>query len=284
MSRSNPEVKPVNPATKFLKWNGDTGGFQYYDKEAINPQDASKKGANIQVPLPFTFIVLDQLITIKGFSDTNQSGFWSNEIPKKRSKQDILVVRDKKGIVCEGLYEVIKGKETGMKYCESVYVACLNNSKQLEIWNIQMVGACVSAWIGFENGERDDKGKLISSKHDVMKGAIIVAGMKEGKKGKTVYQIPVFTQRDIKPETEEKVLELDKKLQEYLKEYFAYNSSLPAESEKTETVAHNRASEALQPNDEFIPIATPEKSAKEIIAEKKAAAPPVIDEFDDMPF
>lgn len=215
MSRSNPEVRLINPAKRFFEWNGDEGGFKYYDKEAK---------VKVAVPLPFTFIVLDCLATVTGFSDFEQSGFWSNEIRKKNIKTDTFIVRSKKGISCEGTWENIKGKETGMKFCESVYIAFIGENG-LEIGNIKMVGACLNAWINYVSGERNEKGKLISAAHNVFKGAITVKSMKEGKKGKTVYQMPVFEPRELKADTEEAVIQMDADLQSYLTEYFAKNAT-----------------------------------------------------------
>ena len=62
--------------------------------------------------------------------------------------------------------------------------------------------------------------------------------MKEGKKGKVVYQMPVFSVLDIKPATNELAIEIDKPLQEYLKAYLAKNKST------TETTAEPIKSES----------------------------------------
>ena len=64
MSRSN-NVELKNPATRFFEWKGETGGFRYYDKE-IDNEDGTK-GARVQVSLPFYFLVLDTLATVKGY-------------------------------------------------------------------------------------------------------------------------------------------------------------------------------------------------------------------------
>jgi len=49
-----------NPATKFLDWKSDQKGFSYYDKGL---------GKNVEVPLPFKFVFLDELSTVKGWND-----------------------------------------------------------------------------------------------------------------------------------------------------------------------------------------------------------------------
>lgn len=265
MSRSNPEVRLISPAKRFFEWNGDEGGFRYYDKELKE---------KVKVPLPFTFIVLDCLATVAGFSDFEQSSFWSNEIRKKNIKTDSFTVRSKKGISCEGIWEKIKGKETGMKFCESVYIAFIGENG-LEIGNIKMVGACLNAWINYVSGERNDKGKLISSAHDVFKGAITVKSMKEGKKGKTIYQMPVFEPRELKAETEEAVIQMDAELQSYLIEYFAKNASVV--TAYTDSVASEETEKTYEPG------IGDGRSAKEVAKDKQIAKTQTQEE-DDLPF
>ncbi len=267
MSRSNRDEKLESPCTRWLEWNGDEGGFKYFDKE----KEAAEKGTGkIKVPLPFSFITLDVLATISGYSDAYQCGFWSNEIKKKDIKNGIFKVRNKTGLISEGTWENIKGKEAGMKFCDSVYIAYIGEDKKLTIGNIKMVGSALNSWINFCSGERDDKGKKISEAHDPFEGKISVATMKEGKKGKTVYQMPVFTQSALKPETETLVVELDKVLQEYLVKYFAKNASessaesLPAGTEETSS--------------------NQEKSAKETLIDKQAEISKASSQEDDLPW
>ncbi len=266
MSRSANTERPSNPALRFIEWQGSEGHFYYYDKNATNPNPA-KNGANVTIPLPFAFLVLDQLATITGWSDADQSGIWSNEV--RNIKTEILSIRTKKGLQIEGTYENVKGKVSGADYTKTVYVGFFDENKALQIGCIKMAGAALNAWIEFAKGK------------NVCEGAIRVDSFSEGQKGAVKYKMPVFTAFNCKPETNDAAVELDKKLQEYLKEYFAYNSAQPAE---TEVISHNRTSEANQPNNDFIPeAAMPEKSAKEIIAEKKAVAPPMVDQYKDLP-
>ena len=51
-----------NPATKFLEWKSDQKGFSYYDKGLAK---------NVEVSLPFKFVFLDELSTVKGFAEQN---------------------------------------------------------------------------------------------------------------------------------------------------------------------------------------------------------------------
>ncbi len=201
MSRSN-DTSIKNPALKFFQWKGADGGFKFYDKD---------KKENIDVPLPFQFIVLDTLSTIKGYDDNAGSGFWSNEI--RNTKTDILTVRSKGGICATGLYEkVITDRNcTGAKYCQSVYIA-YKEGKDLKIGNIQIQGAALGSWIEF------------CKKNDIYKISISVKSFTEGKKGKTIYQIPTFLVGTVSEEINAKALELDKELQIYLNAYLKNNA------------------------------------------------------------
>lgn len=213
MSLSNNQ-EIISPVQKYFEWSGSKGGFSYYDKEAK---------VKVAVPLPFKFIVLDTLSTIKGFNDADQSGYWSNEV--RNINADILTVRTKKGICAKGNYEqVITHRDcTGARYCQSVYMAYVDG-KDMKIGNIAIMGAALSSWIDFRK-----KNKIFAS-------LITVAGMTEGKKGATTYQIPTFTISDLKPEIIEKATKMDVELQEYLTKYFSKNAQQQSEQAIAETV------------------------------------------------
>jgi hypothetical protein len=209
MSRSNPNEQLQNPALRFYQWSGDSGSFKYFDKSK------GEKGENIEVPVsdkkPFTFLVLETCHTIKGYSDSDKSGFWSNEV--KDMRKEILNVKTAKGPVATGVYENIKEKikSLGAKYCQSVY--------------IQLTGAALSAWIEF------------AGKNKVMEIAIQVKGSHTEKKGKTVYHVPDFEAIKVSEKTNNEAIELDKQLQEFLKEYFAKNTlAAPSEADVPETL------------------------------------------------
>src|ERR1700722_13886513 len=142
MSRSNPtETKHI--ARKYFTWSGDAGGWKYYDKTK------GEKGENVTVPMPFRFLVLDVLATIKGWSDADQSGYWSNEV--RNVKTDTLTVRNKKGIAATGTYQEILNNRAcdGVKYCQSVYIAYKEEDGNLSICNLQILGAALGSWISF---------------------------------------------------------------------------------------------------------------------------------------
>lgn len=241
MSRSN-NLELTNPASKFLEWNGEKGHFRYWDKEIVI-EGQEKKGANVNVPLPFSFVVLDTLSTIKGYSDADKSGYWCNEV--RDIKKDEMILHTKKGIVAKGIYEdVIRNRNAGgAKYCQSVYIAFKpGKDKTLEIANIQFTGAALSSWIDFRKNNK------------VFEGAIVVKGCKQGQKGKVIYQMPVFTKLGLTPDSEKEAIELDKKLQQYLKAYLQRNNETIAEANVVEhpdieTQVENVREEALPPDE-----------------------------------
>jgi hypothetical protein len=206
-----------NPAVHFFNWNGDTGGFRYFDKSL------GEKGERVSVPLPFSFMVLDTLSTIKGYNDFEKSGYWSNEI--RDIKRDILTVKSKSGTISKGTYEqVITDRAcSGAKYCQSVYVA-IKIDGEMKIANIQMLGAALGSWIDFRK------------KNNIYSGAITVDSFVEGKKGKTVYQIPVFRSIPCSDDSNTVATDLDKQLQEYLKGYFERTGEKIAETHLDEKV------------------------------------------------
>jgi hypothetical protein len=222
MSRSNPTELAPNPATKFFDWNGAEGFFYYFDK------NKGDKGEKVKVDLPFRFLVLDVLSTIKGFSDADQKGFYSNEV--RSTKDEVLNVRMGKTTVELGLYADIKDRlaKLGADYTQSVY-ACIKDGNEFVIVNINMKGAALSAWIEFRN----------KAKGAINEKAIIVKSTLEGKKGAVKYQMPVFELIDVSPETNNIAIELDKELQEYLKQYLSNNKH--REDERTAEQAVNAA-------------------------------------------
>ena len=207
MSLSN-NVDLKNPATKPMQWSSDHSAFKYWDKtKGEQKEDGTFTGANIIVALPLTFIVLDTLSTIRGYSKTDKCGYYSNEV--RDLKKEILVVKNKTGECEKGLYaDIIRSEHIkGAKYCQSVYIAH-KESETLVIANIQMVGSCLSAWIDFRK------------KNDVYKGAVSVSGFEEKVNGKTTYNEPIFKFIPVSETTKKEAIELDKILQEYLVKYF----------------------------------------------------------------
>ena len=206
MSRSQDIIE--SPCSKFLEWSSDNGEFKYWDKQ---------KEETIAVKLPFEFIVLDQLNTIKGFSESAKSGIWSNEVRDLRTEP--LKVRTSKGLIAEGTYEEIKDAvaNEGGKYCKSVYI--LHND---EIWNIQLKGAAFGGWLDFTN----------KNKNRIYKEGVVCKEFLPEKKGKVSYTVPVFELVSISEEQNNLAKDMDVILQDYLKYYLSKSSSQETIMEK----------------------------------------------------
>jgi hypothetical protein len=192
------QERPTNPAGLFMKVK--SGKIVYYDKESQE---------NITVPTPFEFVVLDQLATVKGWSDADESGYWSNEV--RSVGRDTLTVRTSKGIKDSGIWREIKGNPSmaGSKYNASVYVA--HKSKDgLVISNLALTGAALNAWIEFTQKNRINKVK------------VVLADWTDAKKGSVAYKVPVFEGIPMGEDEKAEAVELDKQLQVYFNEYFNY--------------------------------------------------------------
>lgn len=191
MSRSNNENK-VSPSQRNFEWAGNKGVFKYYNKE----------DGNTEIPLPFKFIILDRLFCIRGFSDADNSGFWSNDV---KDLAEPFTVRTKKGVEARGLYADIKGEiiPKGAKFATKLYIGYYDK-KVLKIGTLTIFGTAQGAFIDFGKGK------------DIYKGAIEVKTSTEGKKGTNVFQSPDFEVIELSKASEEKAKELDVIVQAYL--------------------------------------------------------------------
>jgi hypothetical protein len=205
MSRSNSE-QGESPASKKFEWKSEVGTFGFYNREKKEVES---------IPFPFRFMILDKLSTIKGFSKADKSGFWSNDVRDTRNQK--LTVRTTAGIIAEGLYQDIKDKinAKGAKYATQLYIAYFED-KVLTIGTLTLVGAANSAFIDF------------SKDNNIYKGAIAVSEFKEEKNGSNEYNVPIFKKVEVSEESENKSIELDKKVQIYLTQYFATYNQPPA--------------------------------------------------------
>lgn len=202
MSRSNPSDNAPHPCARWVEWDGSNGEFRYYDKE-------QKK--NLPIADGFTFILLDQLATVKGWHDASDSGIFANEI--RDIKQDVLVVKSfKGGTLAEGTYKAIRDKiiAHGGHFTANLYVA-IKIDDVLSIASVQLKGAALSSWMEFAKQHRAD----------LYKKAVRSKGFTEGQKGKITFRTPIFSLTDVTPETDAKAIECDRVLQEFLKSYFS---------------------------------------------------------------
>ncbi len=246
MSRSNPTSNISNPSTRWFEWKGDIGSVIYYDKNKPNPQDG-KPGCNVRVPDGFTFLLLDELKTVKGWHERSKSGIMANEV-RNTTLERMAVKAFKGGILAEGFYADIKEKVAyqGGWYSASCYIAYRNEIGALCIGNIQFAGSSLSVWMEFcknHRSELDKKGIRIKGKTHHEKGT--------GSK-KIEWDNPIFTLCDTSETTNAEAIELDRQLQKYLEAYF--RRATPAVSASTESEPEHH-SEPTQHQPETEPAA-----------------------------
>lgn len=211
MSRSNPSEHLANPSTRWFEWQGDKGEVCYYDK------DAKKE---IAVPLPFAFILLDELASVRGWHDASNSGIYSNEV--RDTTQEIMVVKSfKGGTIAEGLYKSIKDRvnNAGGDYNASLYIA-FKSGDDYQIGALRFKGAALGAWMEFRKAHRAD----------IYKKAVRIKGYTEGKKGSITFRMPECVLIDVSPEAEARAVTLDTELQEFLSAYLKRNKRDQAEA------------------------------------------------------
>lgn len=214
MSLSNPhENGSPNPSTRWFEWNGENGTIGYYDKEA-------KK--TIDVPMPFAFILLDELGSVRGWHDASSSGIYSNEV--KDTRQDTLVVKAfKGGTLAEGLYRDIKDRvnSLGGAFNCNCYLAFKNGGGDLHIGALRFKGAALGAWMEFRKENR----------RDFYTKAVKIDGFTEGKKGRITFRMPKFSMVDISPQSIAVAVELDKTLQDFFAGYLSRNKQDQTEAQ-----------------------------------------------------
>jgi len=203
MSRSNPTDNNPNPAVRWFEWNGEQGAVRYYDKTAKE---------NVDVGLPFAFMLLDELGSVRGWDDASSSGIYSNEV--RDTRQDVLVVKSfKGGTLAEGLYKDIKDRVNtlGGSFVASCYIGFKNGGDSLDIGNFRIKGAALGAWMEFRKAHR----------RDLYKKAVAITGYTEGKKGRVVFRVPTFALKDLSEDSNNAAVGLDMQLQEFLTGYLA---------------------------------------------------------------
>jgi hypothetical protein len=172
-----------NPATKFIDWKSNDKCFSYFDKSIADTcQNAEeiKQKANVKIPLPFKFLVLDELHAIKGWNDATSSGIFSNEV-KFISKEPMTVKPFKGNEIAKGLYKDIKNKivAAGGHYVKSIYIMLEDGS----LANLQLKGSAVQKW-----GEFTQK-----TRNRLPDEWVQVAKAVEGKKGAVKFHTPEFS-------------------------------------------------------------------------------------------
>ena len=190
----------TNPATKFIEWKSNDKCFNYYDKEAQK---------NVEIPLPFKFLVLDELHCIKGWNDASSSNIYSNEV--KFISKEVMTVKPFKGNeIAKGYYKDIKDKivAAGGHYTKSIYVMLEDGS----LANISLKGSGVQKWGDFTQKTRN---RLADE-------WVIVAKSEDGKKGAVKFSTPSFSfANSISDEEANMADEAFNILESYLKTYLA---------------------------------------------------------------
>jgi hypothetical protein len=189
-----------NPATKFIEWKSNDKCFNYYDKEAQK---------NVDIPLPFKFLVLDELHCIKGWNDASSSSIYSNEV--KFISKEVMTVKPFKGNeIAKGYYKDIKEKvvSAGGHYTKSIYVMLEDGS----LANLQLKGSGVQKWGDFTQKTRN---RLADE-------WVTVAKAEDGKKGAVKFSTPSFSfANSINDEEANMADEAFNILESYLKTYLA---------------------------------------------------------------
>ena len=235
-----------NPATKFIEWKSNDKAFEYYDKaiaESLKGSDSEviKEKANVKIPLPFKFLVLDELSFVKGWSDSLKNNIISNEV-KFISKETITArcyhenASGKKVVteIAKGLYKDIKDQivTAGAKYHKSIYVMLEDGT----LANIKLKGACVGKWADFTQ----------RSKSRLPEEWVIVKTAKDDKKGAVKFSMPDFTfERTLSDSENEQADECFDTLESYLKAYLVKSEPVIEEE------FSNDETEALQDDLEF---------------------------------
>lgn len=202
-----------NPAKKYIGWKSNEKAFSYYDKE-------SKE--NVLIPLPFKFLVLEELHAVSGWNDATSSGIYSNEV-KFISKEEMTVKPFKGNEIAKGLYKDIKDKvvSAGGNYIKSIYVML----EDFTIANIHLKGSSVKQW-----GDFTQKGKTRLTDEWVTVESVI-----EGKKGAVKYTTPDF--KYLQSLTAEEGIKADglyNDLEAYLRSYLTKTDVVAPEVEPSE--------------------------------------------------
>lgn len=251
MSRSNPTDATRNPSTRWFEFaSGADGGFvRYYDKDTekqVPLGDAENGGS-------FTFILLDELATVKGWNDPSESAIFANEV--RDTRQDALVVKAfKGGELATGLYAQIKDRivAVGGHFVSSCYIA-YKDGDGLKIGNIRFKGAALGAWMDFKKecpSKKDASGKSVRAYYV---DAVKIAGFEQQKKGGTTFRVPKFSLTTLSEETNKQALALDAELQAYLADYLkrpraeAATANAKADSPAEEVAAAANAAVAAAP-------------------------------------
>lgn len=226
MSLSKPRENALQrPCEKYIKFNGDTGVFQYFHKydKTDKRYSENNKGENVEIDISGAIVLDCDLLTVTGFS--KKRGFcFSNEV---RSVEDTLVVRyfSEKSPAAKGNWEYVKSElGDAVKFAKSIYL-WLDG----EIVNLQLSGASLKSWFDDIESNR----KALTEKY------IRVKSIEDGVNGTVEYKFPIFEFGEPFEESDlQAAMKADEEiLQPYLDKYFekqGTSSEKPEHAEESE--------------------------------------------------
>lgn len=222
MSRSNPNQDSApNPAQRWFEWNGQNGHFRYYDKQAEKRVDLKPD---------FTFILLDETNSVKGWHQPSEKGIVSNAV--RDTQTEPFNVRTFGGLtIATGLWTQIRDKvdAAGGRFNRDCYCA-FKDGKDLKLGVVQFKGAALGAWCNFTKANRVRvDGPNDQKMAAYYANAIRVRKITKGKQGKVEFCMPVFELVPLTAATNKAATELDIELQAYLKDYFTRTQQPKAE-------------------------------------------------------
>ena len=207
-----------NPSAKFIEWKSSKKAWTYYDKELEK-----------EVEIPFdglAFIVLDELNTVKGYDKATKKGMWSNEV--RNVTKEEFCVRWKDGVVIEGLWNDIKGKDRRLSFTKSVYVMA-KGGDGYELVNLQLRGGAMGKWFDFTK-ENDVNGNLVISATSLIED------------GENTFPGFAVVSKTLSAEASAQADKMDEKLQVYLDSYFGSEQAAP-QTPSTDTPAPDKEEE-----------------------------------------
>jgi hypothetical protein len=235
MPRTNPNDLSPNPCKRWFLWDGSKGDLKYYDKETQE---------DVHVPLPFSFILLDRLATIRGWHDSSESGIYSNEV--RNTTQEPFVVRayKMKEPIAQGFYAEVKDrvKASGGKFNSNLYIA-FQPDKQFAIGSLMLHGASLGAWMEFEKANRKE----------LFTKGIQIGSFEEGKKGGITFRKPCLELFDLTPDVDDGAGELQKEMQAFLTKYLVRESKT-SDSHVDTSEEYNQATPKPDDEEEEVPF------------------------------
>ena len=193
LSLSQPRSQ--SPVTRFFKLKAKDGSITFWNKDAQE---------EVNVPTPWKFTVLDSLSTVSGFHKQSRSGIFANEV--RNLKEERLFVRNREGVLVDGLYAEIKEKISakGGKFASSVYIA-YQDGGEWKLGNLLVAGAAFGAWVEFKKPRNLDRDPGVG-----------IAEWTADSNGDTSFFVPVFKGWQVSAEDLAAAEELDRQLQQYL--------------------------------------------------------------------